>query len=258
MVDKPGRRKKPTRPWGKVAAAVVVALITGATGYYVYENYIFQAPPIYARIDTSDGPVYLELFPACAPKTVANFVDLARSGFYGNGTQADALVWHRIVVTPSPFVIQTGDPHSRGGYNDTRSSWGQGFTNSTGLSASDLAADNNVPLEVSRCSWIGNYQGYLGMARQAGDVNSGNTQFYINLSNSSLNLSLNGNYTAFGKVISGWNVIQAIEKSPLCQPPTCPWTVANEPLPPVFMTGVVIFGSENPLTASTSTSQPSS
>ena len=241
MVDKPGRRKKPRRPWGKVAAGVVVALIVVTLGYYVYETYVYQAPPVYARIDTSDGPIYVELFPACAPQTVANFVTLAQSGFYGNGTQADALVWHRIVDTPAPFVIQTGDPHSRGGYNDTRSSWGQGFTNTTGLTPSDLAADHNVPLEVSRCSWIGNYQGYLGMARQAGDVNSGNTQFFINLSNSSSNVGLTGSYTAFGKVILGWNVVQAIAKAPLCQPPSCPWSVQSEPLPPVFLTDIVVL-----------------
>ena len=259
MVDKPGRRKKAKRPWGKVAAVVVAALIVVSAGYYVYENYIYQAPPIYASIDTSYGQVLVELFPSCAPQTVANFVSLAESGFYGNGTQADALVWHRIVDTPTPFVIQTGDPHSRGGLNDTRSSWGQGFTNSTGLTSFDLAADHNVPLEVSRCSWIGNYQGYLGMARQQGDVNSGNTQFFINLSNSSSNLSLNGNYTAFGKVISGWSVVQAIAKSPLCQSPTCPlaWP-QGEPLPPVFINDVVILGATNPLAVTSTTTSASS
>ena len=259
MVDKPGRRKKQKRPWGKAAAGVVAALIVVSAGYYIYETYIFQAPPIYARIDTSDGPIYVELFPACAPQTVANFVSLSNSGFYGNGTQADALAWHRIVVTPTPFVIQTGDPHSRGGYNDTRSAWGQGFTNTTGLTSFDLSFNHNVPLEVGRCSWIGNYQGYLGMARQAGSVNSGNTQFYINLSNSSSNISLNGNYTAFGRVILGWSVVQAIEKAPLCQSPTCPanWP-ADEPLPPVFMDGIVILGTTNPVAASTSTAASSS
>lgn len=246
MVNKPGRRKKTNRPWGKVAAGVVVALIVVAAGYYVYETYIYQAPPIYASIGTSDGQIVVELFPACAPQTVANFVSLANAGFYSN------LTWHRIV---QGFVIQTGDPHSRGGNNDTRSSWGQGFTNTTGLTAADLAADHNVPLEVGRCSWIGNYQGYLGMARQAGDVNSGNTQFYINLSNSSSNISLNGNYTAFGKVISGWNVVQTIAKSPICQSPSCPasWP-ADEPFPAVFVQDVVILGTLSPIATSTSSS----
>ena len=242
MVDKPGRRKKSKRPWVKVAASAVIIVLVVAVGYYIYETYIYQAPPIYADIDTSAGQIVVELYPACAPQTVANFVSLAQSGFYGNGSQADALVWHRIVNAPTPFVIQTGDPHSRGGHNDTRSSWGQGFTNTSGLTSSDLAANHNVPLEVSRCSWIGNYQGFLGMARQAGNVNSGNTQFYINLSNSTTNLSLNGNYTVFGKVIQGWDIVRTIANSPLCQPPTCPWQVQGEPLPPVFLNDIVILG----------------
>lgn len=245
MVDKPGRRKKSKRPWGKVAAVVIVALIVVAAGYYIYTTYIYSSPPLYARIDTSDGPIYIELFPECAPQTVANFVSLANSGFYNN------LTWHRIV---QGFVIQTGDPHSRGGLNSTRAYWGLGFTNITGLTAQDLAADKDVPLEVGRCSWIGNYQGYLGEARQQGDVNSGNTQFYINLSNSSSNLSLNGNYTAFGKVISGWNVVTKIANSPICQSPTCPigW-MTDEPLPPVFMTDVVMLGTNNPFATSSTT-----
>ncbi|MDG6901521.1 MAG: peptidylprolyl isomerase [Nitrososphaerota archaeon] len=238
MVDKPGRRKKQKVPWGKVASVVVAIVIVVSVGWYSYWTYVYQAPPIYARIDTTDGAIYVELLPACAPQTVANFVNLAGQGFY------DGLVWHRIIDTPAPFVIQTGDPHSRGGYNSTRSSWGEGFSNTTGLTTADLQADHNVPLEVSRCPNLGNYQGYLGLARQAGDVNSGNTQFYINLSNGTSNLSLNGNYTVFGKVTAGWGVVQAIAKSPLCLPPSCPnaWPT-GEPLPPVFVNDIVILGS---------------
>lgn len=222
LVDKPGRRKTRKTPWGKIAAAAVVVLLMGAAGWYVYETYIYKAPPIYARIDTSLGSIEVELFPACAPQTVANFVSLADSGFYNN------LVWHRIVDKPTPFVIQTGDPNSRGGLNSTRASWGQGGSNST------------VPLET--CGWLHNYEGFLGMARGTAP-NSGSSQFYINLSNSTANQSLDGNYTVFGKVISGMSAVQAIAKSPICQPPTCPsnWP-ADEPLPAVFVTDIVVLG----------------
>jgi cyclophilin family peptidyl-prolyl cis-trans isomerase len=239
LVDKPGRRKKEKRPWGKTAAVIAVALIVVAGGYYVYETYIYRAPPVYARIDTSDGAIYVVLYPNCAPQTVANFVSLANQGFYDN------LVWHRIVETPTPFVIQTGDPHSRGGLNSTRSSWGEGFTNATGLTAQDISANRTVPLEVSRCTDLGTYQGYLAMAR-AGNfttlLNSGSTQFFINLANSSSNLQISGYYTVFGKVISGWSVVQSIAKSPICQPPTCPakWQ-PDEPLPPVYLNDIAIL-----------------
>jgi len=247
LVDKPGRRKKVKRPWGKIAAGVVIALIVAAAGYYIYETYIYSAPPVYARIDTSDGAIYVVLYPNCAPQTVANFVSLANSGFYNN------LVWHRIDNSPSPFVIQTGDPHSRGGLNSTRSSWGEGFTNGTGLTASDLAANRTVPLEVSRCSNLGTYEGYLGMAREGNlttGFNTGNTQFFINMSNSTSNLGISGHYTVFGKVISGWGVVQAIDKSPLCSS-SCPsdWP-ADEPMPPVFVNDIVILPAQPTVTTS--------
>jgi cyclophilin family peptidyl-prolyl cis-trans isomerase len=236
LVDKPGRRKKQKIPWGKIAGVVVVVLLIGAVGWFVYETYIYQPPPIYARIDTSLGPIQVELFPACAPQTVSNFVKLANSGFYDN------LAWHRIVPG---FVIQTGDPNSKNGLNSTRATWGNGGSN------------NTVPLEVSRCSWIGNYEGYLGMARrgnQTAGLNTGTSQFFINLSNSSENVGLNGYYTAFGKVISGMGVVQAIGKAPLCQPPSCPSTwPSGEPLPPVFLTDVVILGTSTTTTGSTPT-----
>jgi len=176
--------------------------------------------PVYARIDTSMGSFEVELFPACAPKTVANFVSLAQSGFY------DDLVWHRIITS---FVIQTGDPNTRGGLNSTRATWGQGGSN------------NTVPLEVGICSWIGNYEGYLGMARGPG-IDSGTSQFYINLSNSTSNLDLNGYYTVFGKVVSGMSVVLTIGDAPVCQQSTCPSTwPADEPLPAVFVNDVVIL-----------------
>lgn len=229
MVDKPGRRKKKELPWKKATGLVVVAILLVASGWYIYQNYIYKAPPVYARFDTSDGSFYVELFPACAPQTVANFVKLAQSGFYKD------LVWHRIV---KGFVIQSGDPTTKGGLNGTRAKWGTGGSNHT------------VPLEW--CGWLHNYAGYLSMARKGGDVNSGTSQFYINLANNTSNLSLDGNYTVFGKVISGMNVVYTIAKSPLCLPPTCPknWP-AGQPLPPVFLNNIVIL-SGSPLTSTSS------
>ena len=59
---------------------------------------------IYATMYTSKGNIELELFPQSAPKSVANFVNLAKSGFY------DDLLFHRIVPG---FVIQAGDPTTK-------------------------------------------------------------------------------------------------------------------------------------------------
>ena len=183
MVDKPGRRKKNKFPWGKVVAVVIAIVVVGAAGWYVYENYVYAPPPVYAKLGTSDGYIYAELYPACAPNTVTNFKSLANSGFYND------LVWHRIMPG---FVIQTGDNNTRGGLTSTRSTWGSGGSNTS------------VPFEW--CGWLHNYAGYIGMASTAAKGPS-TSQFYIILTNSTSNLSLDGSYTVFGKVISGMNAV---------------------------------------------------
>ena len=183
MVDKPGRRKKNKFPWGKVVAVVIAIIVVGAAGWYVYENYIYAPPPVYAKLGTSDGYIYAELFPACAPNTVTNFERLANSGFYND------LVWHRIIPG---LVIQTGDNNTLGGASSNRSTWGQG------------GSKVNVPFEW--CGWLHNYAGYIGMASTAAKGPS-TSQFFINLANSSTNLSWDGSYTVFGKVISGMNAV---------------------------------------------------
>jgi len=146
----------------------------------------------YAVINTIQGKMVVELFPKAAPKTVANFVGLAQSGFYNN------LVWHRIVAG---FVIQTGDPTSRNGGGDS-ATWGQTGSNQT------------VPLEANSTTVMEGYVhniGYLGIARSA-SPDSGSSQFFISLTN---NASLNGAYTVFGRVISGLDVAMAIGNLPV-------------------------------------------
>ena len=140
----------------------------------------------YAAISTPLGPMVAELYPTSAPKTAANFVSLANAGFF-NG-----LVWHRIV---KGFVIQTGDPQTKNGGRDRRT-WGTG------------GSDQTVPLEVSS---LRNGIGTLGMARSQ-DPNSGSSQFYINLAENSF---LDGQYTVFGKVISGMEAAERIGAVPV-------------------------------------------
>ncbi len=171
------------------------------------------ATPVFARLLTSDGTrlltsdgtIDVELYPAQAPKTVANFVSLAQSGFYTN------LTWHRVV---KGFVIQTGDPTSKdaGGNNNT---WGQHGSSQT------------VPLEID--SSLRNLSGTLGMARSS-DPNSGSSQFYINLAD---NPSLDGNYTVFGKVTFGMSVALTIGNVPV-------YPQSSQPINPVFLTNVTI------------------
>jgi len=181
----------------------VIIIIAASAGWYAFSSFKSTAAtntttssssgPVYAIINTTQGVIEAQLFPSVAPKTVANFVNLANSGFYNN------LVWHRIVAG---FVIQTGDPNTRNG-GGNQSTWGTGGSNTT------------VPLETNSADVAAGYVnnvGYLGMARLGSSTNSGTSQFYINLAD---NPSLNGQYTVFGKVISGMNVALTIGSLPV-------------------------------------------
>ncbi len=222
-------QKKDVKPKGPnrtvlIAVVVVIAIIAIAGGYYVYSSATHstsstttttsssgtqssassgitttsttaassQSGLIYAKLDTSQGVIEVELFQSLTPKTVANFVSLANQGFYNN------LVWHRIV---KGFVIQTGDPTTRNGAG-TPCSWGSGSSNTT------------IPFEYVPS--LPNDAGYMAMASTAAGK-PGTSQFYINLVN---NTSLNGNYAVFGKVISGMNVVDAIGNLPTTSCPS--------------------------------------
>jgi peptidylprolyl isomerase len=141
------------------------------------------APPLAAAadlqntiyLDTKDGRITILLQPDLAPKTVAQIKTLTKRGFY-NG-----IVFHRVI---DGFMAQTGDPTG------------------TGTGGSDLP---NVPAEFSNAPFK---RGTLGMAR-AEDRNSANSQFFICLADSSF---LNGQYTVFGQVVSGMDVVDKIKK----------------------------------------------
>lgn len=185
--------------------------ITGTSGSLSHTVSPRVATPVFATLLTSNGTITVELFQAQTPKTVANFVSLARAGFYKN------LVWHRIVPG---FVIQTGDPNTVNG-TGTRSTWGQGGSSQT------------VPLEIDKS--LHNNVGYLGMARST-DPNSGSSQFYINLAN---NNNLDGNYTVFGKVLAnGMSIANAIASVPIYTNPQAPYY--DQPIQPVYLDSVRI------------------
>ena len=133
-----------------------------------------------AVIDTKFGEIKFRLLDNVAPKTTSNFVKLANSGFY------DGTVFHRIVPG---FVIQGGDPNSIKG---PRNTWGLGDAGYT------------IPPEFSNTVQFEKYT--VGMARSQ-DVNSGSSQFFITLDKTP---NLDGQYTLFGEVISGQDVVDKI------------------------------------------------
>jgi len=167
------------------------------------------ATAIYAKLVTSQGNVTVELFPAQTPQTVANFVNLSKSGFYTN------LTWHRIVAG---FVVQTGDPNTRNGAGD-KTTWGQG------------GSGQSVPFEYDPS--LHNSVGYLGMASTAAGT-GGTSQFYVNVNDNSA--ALDGKYAVFGKVISGMNAVNALANLPT----TAQYTNAQAPEPLVPANALLI------------------
>ena len=130
---------------------------------------------------TDYGKIILELYRDNAPITVDNFVKLVDAKFY-NG-----LTFHRII---NNFMVQGGDP----------------LKNGTGGSKNTINGEfssNGVNNKISH------KRGVISMARSQ-DMNSASSQFFIMHKD---NTSLDGNYAAFGKVISGIEVVDKIEET---------------------------------------------
>ncbi|MCR5178732.1 MAG: peptidylprolyl isomerase [Lachnospiraceae bacterium] len=122
-----------------------------------------------------------ELYPDIAPKTVENFLDLVEKHFY------DGLIFHRVI---KGFMIQGGDPEGTG-------MGGPGYT---------------IPGEFSMNGFqndLKHTKGVLSMARSA-DPDSAGSQFFIMHEDSP---HLDGSYAAFGKVIEGQDIVDAIAET---------------------------------------------
>jgi len=146
-----------------------------------------------ATCETSLGTFTVELFADKMPQTAANFIKLAKSGFY------DGLHFHRII---SNFMIQFGCPNSRDP-NSPRAGTGNG---PDGCIADEHPADAK----------ISNEPGTLSMAN-TGQPNSGSCQFFINTKhNSYLDWFSGGQskHPVFGRVIDGMDIVNNIENAP--------------------------------------------
>lgn len=130
-------------------------------------------------IETSKGNIVFETYDADAPKTVANFVTLANKGFY-NG-----LIFHRVI---NGFMIQGGDPTGTG-------AGGPGYK---------FADELNAQTDSYKAGYV---RGTVAMANSGPNTNG--SQFFIMHKDT----PLPHNYTIFGKVTSGMDVVDAIATS---------------------------------------------
>ncbi|MBI4136355.1 MAG: peptidylprolyl isomerase [Candidatus Vogelbacteria bacterium] len=135
-----------------------------------------------ATLQTTYGTIILELFKNKAPKTVQNFITLAGQGFY-NGT-----LFHRVI---KDFMIQGGDPLTKQFPKD----WLKHGTGGPGYTFADEINDVKV------------VRGMLAMANAGPNTNG--SQFFIVTAPAAP--WLDGKHTVFGKILSGYDVVQKIE-----------------------------------------------
>ncbi len=131
------------------------------------------------------GDVVIRLEEGKAPQATARIKNLASGQFY------DGQRFFKVVRQPKPFLVQCGDPNSRSKPMDDPSlgSWSSG---------------TKVPYEANDLKHV---RGAVGLARLSSNKNTGDSQFYIMLDNAPF---LDGQYTVFGQVVSGMDVVDKI------------------------------------------------
>ncbi|MCK9388403.1 MAG: peptidylprolyl isomerase [Sulfuritalea sp.] len=150
---------------------------------FLFCSVAFAANP-QVELKTSQGTLVIELYQDKAPKSVENFLQYARDGFF-NGT-----IFHRVIPD---FMIQGG-----------------------GFSPDMKQKDARAPIQNEAKNGLKNELGTLAMAR-TGDPHSASAQFFINLKDNSF-LDYPGRdgwgYAVFGKVVQGLDIVQKIGKVP--------------------------------------------
>jgi len=155
-----------------LTAIVVFGLCAASVFVYVgmnTEDYSDVPLPNVTITMESGEEIHLELYPAIAPHTVANFVSLAQEGFY------DGLIFHRVIAG---FMIQGGDPNGNG-------------TGGPGYNIKGEFAANGVQNDIKH------ERGVLSMARRGDGYDTAGSQFFIMHGD---HASLDGLYAAFGRV----------------------------------------------------------
>lgn len=133
-----------------------------------------------AVVSTNKGSFTIELFAKDAPKTVNNFVFLAKEGFFKD------IIFHRII---REFMIQTGDPKGNG----------------TGDAGYKFEDELKTPHKYG--------PGIVAMANSGPNTNG--SQFFVCTGMSSLNLNSMPNYTIFGKIKDGMKIVEKIAATPV-------------------------------------------
>ena len=169
-----------------VAALLLLPLVLAGCGKTAaQEEPMSEQNPVATITMQNGGVIKVELYPDVAPNTVKNFIHLANSGFY------DGVIFHRVI---EGFIIQGGDPDGAG-------------TGGPGYRIRGEFSNNRHENDLSH------QRGVISMARQgnpyvpASAYNTAGSQFFIMHADNDF---LDGDYAAFGKVVEGMDIVDAI------------------------------------------------
>jgi len=194
-----------------IIALILVLALIGGIGYGYYKKATEKIiNPIVTMEVEGYGTIKLELYPEKAPNTVANFVTLAKNGFY------DGTIFHRVV---KDFMIQGGGYKvleiQDGETGETKKeqklkSVTLGDLGEKGTHKDDeYSIKGEMILNGYENNDIKHVEGVISMARVASSHDSASSQFFIMTDASSY---LDGDYAAFGKVIEGLDIVHKIEE----------------------------------------------
>lgn len=148
-------------------------------------DYSMVEKPIVTMVIKDYGTIKMKLYPDKAPQAVFNFISLIESGYY------DGLTFHRIIAN---FMVQGGDPEG------------------TGLGGPGYCIKGEFSANGYEGNTISHKRGVVSMARSGISYDSAGSQFFIMHAD---NTGLDGQYAAFGKVIEGMDVVDAMAQVPV-------------------------------------------
>ena len=200
-------------------AAAAVMVLAAPVVASAQDDWRTVPPENLLVIDTVKGRILVELDPRVAPQSVNRIRTLADQGFY------DGLKFHRVIPN---FMAQTGDPEGTGGGGSDLPDLNAEFEFRRGRAdgfyplvagSPQYGLIGSIPVQTQpdaqmmitadfKTPAVGQFcPGVAGMARTGNDVNSANSQFFLM---TGARDNLNGQYTVFGRVLSGLEVVRAL------------------------------------------------
>jgi len=190
-----------------IVVVIILVLILGAVAFFYFNRINKEKLITMITIETDKGNIELELNKEAAPKTVENFVKLAKEGFY------DGTKFHRVEEN---FVIQGGDPLSKDDNPENDGTGGPGYAFEDEINPKSIGVPDEIITQLETAGYKYNYSlkslpnkvGAISMANSGPDTNG--SQFFIITTEDQP--YLDGKHTVFGGVVRGMDVVLQIKQ----------------------------------------------